>query len=128
MLGAAMFPSYQAVRLVIPSKAQLTAAGVQRASLREAAVASAQMSGSLHEGDRDRRRRCTSSAATFYVGLAQWEYGDFVKNVQLPADLTDVERAVGDGRIGATGRAVLRRGAQDVAGAPRQGTAGEDRQ
>jgi hypothetical protein len=24
------------------------------------------------------------SAASFYVGLAQWEYGDFVKNVRLP--------------------------------------------
>ena len=33
------------------------------------------------------------SAATFYVGLAQWEYGNFVKNVQLPATLTDEERS-----------------------------------
>jgi hypothetical protein len=33
------------------------------------------------------------SAATFYVGLAQWQYGDFVKNVELPSDLTDDERA-----------------------------------
>jgi hypothetical protein len=33
------------------------------------------------------------SAATYYVGLAQWEYGDFVKNVRLPGNLTEAERA-----------------------------------
>ena len=33
------------------------------------------------------------AAASYYVGLAQWEYGNFVKNVQLPADLTDAERS-----------------------------------
>jgi TolA-binding protein len=91
-LGVAMFPRYQAVRLVIPTKKELTAAGVQRASqqkqqlLREmtAYFTKAIESGSpLH-----------LSAATYYVGLAQWEYGNFVKNVQLPATLTDEERSV----------------------------------
>ena len=24
------------------------------------------------------------AAATYYIGLAQWEYGDFVKHVRLP--------------------------------------------
>jgi hypothetical protein len=32
------------------------------------------------------------SAATYYLGLAQWEYGDFLKTVQLPAGLTDEQR------------------------------------
>jgi hypothetical protein len=32
------------------------------------------------------------AASTFYLGLAQWEYGNFVKNVQLPAGLTEAER------------------------------------
>ena len=32
------------------------------------------------------------AASTFYVGLAQWEYGRFIENVELPADLTDEER------------------------------------
>ncbi len=33
-------------------------------------------------------------AATFYLGLAQWEYGNYLKNIQLPATgFTDEERA-----------------------------------
>ena len=28
------------------------------------------------------------AASTFYVGLGQWEYGNFMKNVQLPEGLT----------------------------------------
>jgi hypothetical protein len=33
------------------------------------------------------------SAATFYVGLAQWEYGRFLENVQLPSSLSEEQRA-----------------------------------
>ena len=34
------------------------------------------------------------AAATFYLGLAQWEYGNYLKNIQLPATgFTDEERA-----------------------------------
>jgi hypothetical protein len=33
------------------------------------------------------------AAATFYVGLAQWEYGEFLKNVQLQASLNEEQRA-----------------------------------
>jgi hypothetical protein len=32
------------------------------------------------------------AGATFYLGLAQWEYGDYLKNIQLPASFTDAER------------------------------------
>jgi hypothetical protein len=32
------------------------------------------------------------SAASYYVGLAQWEYGNFLKNVRLPGNLTAAER------------------------------------
>ena len=28
------------------------------------------------------------AASSYFVGLAQWEYGNYLKNVQLPADLT----------------------------------------
>jgi hypothetical protein len=28
------------------------------------------------------------AASSYYMGLAQWEYGDYLKNVELPADLT----------------------------------------
>ena len=32
------------------------------------------------------------AGATFYLGLAQWEYGEYLKNIQLPASFTDAER------------------------------------
>jgi hypothetical protein len=89
--GAAMFPQYQAVRLVIPSKAQLTAAGVQRASAAKQQVLrqmSDHFTKSIASG-----APLYLAASTFYVGLAQWEYGNFVKNVALPSGLTEAERA-----------------------------------
>jgi hypothetical protein len=89
-LGVALFPAYQAERLVIPTKAQLTAAGVQRASTRKQQLLrelSGYFTKAIESGS-----PLHLSAATFYVGLAQWEYGNFVKNVQLPGGLTDVER------------------------------------
>jgi cell division septum initiation protein DivIVA len=36
------------------------------------------------------------AAATYYIGLAQWEYGDFVKHVRLPVNLTAAERTAAD--------------------------------
>jgi hypothetical protein len=90
-MGAALFPQYQAVKLVIPSKRQLTAAGVQRASARKQQLLrdmSAHFTKAIESGS-----PMHIAAATYYVGLAQWEYGNFVKNVQLPAGLTDEERA-----------------------------------
>jgi hypothetical protein len=88
--GAALFPQYQAVKLVITSKAQLTAAGVQRASARKQQLLrdmSAQFTKAIESGS-----PVYIAAASFYIGLAQWEYGNFVKNVQLPSGLTDEER------------------------------------
>jgi hypothetical protein len=32
------------------------------------------------------------AAATYYIGVAQWEYGNFLKNVELPSSLSDAER------------------------------------
>jgi TolA-binding protein len=89
--GAAMFPQYKSVRLVIASRAQLNAAGVARASLPKQQILRAM-------SDHFTKAIETGSplhlaAATFYIGLAQWEYGDYVKNVQLPSGLTDAERA-----------------------------------
>jgi len=89
--GAVMFPQYQAVKLVIPSRAQLTAAGVQRASARKQQLLrdmSAHFTKAIESGS-----PVHIAAASYYIGLAQWEYGNFVKNVQLPSGLTDAERA-----------------------------------
>jgi tetratricopeptide (TPR) repeat protein len=89
--GAAMLAQYKTGRLVITSKAQLNAAGVARASLPKQQILRAM-------SDHFSKAIATGSplhlsAATFYSGLAQWEYGDFVKNVQLPTGLTEPERA-----------------------------------
>jgi TolA-binding protein len=89
-VGAALFPQYQAVKLVIPSKAQLTAAGVQRASARKQQLLrelSGYFTKAIESGS-----PVHIAAASFYVGLVQWEYGNFVKNVQLPSGLTEAER------------------------------------
>ena len=90
--GAALFPQYQAVKLVVRSKAQLTAAGVQRASARKQQLLrdlSAHFTRAIESGS-----PLHITAATYYIGLAQWEYGNFVKNVQLPSGLTEEERSV----------------------------------
>jgi TolA-binding protein len=89
--GVAIFPRYKAERLVIRSKAQLNAAGVRRASTLKQTLLkemSTHFTKAIESG-----APLPLAAASFYVGLAQWEYGDFVKNVQLPSDLTDAERA-----------------------------------
>ena len=89
--GAAMFPQYKAMKLVIPSKSQLNATGVAKASRKKQQALqamSAHFSKAIATGS-----PLYLSAATYYVGLAQWEYGDFVKNVRLPGNLTETERA-----------------------------------
>jgi len=88
--GAAMFPQYKAMRLVIPSKAQLNAAGVAKASRQKQQTLKAMsdhFTKAIQSGS-----PLYLAAATYYVGLAQWEYGDFVKHVRLPINLTAAER------------------------------------
>jgi hypothetical protein len=88
--GAALFPRYQAMKLVIPTVRQLTAAGVQRASAQKQALLrtmTTHFTQAIKSGSPE-----WLSAATFYIGLAQWEYGNFLKNVQLPGGLTEEQR------------------------------------
>jgi TolA-binding protein len=88
--GVASFGEYQPLKLVIPSKSQLTAAGVTRAARQKQAL--------LKELTNNFASAIKSgvpqylAAASYYVGLAQWEYGNFLKNVQLPSGLTDAEQ------------------------------------
>ena len=89
--GQALFDDYQQIRLVIPTIQQLTAAGVQRASARKQSMLrtmNGHFTRAIQSGSPE-----WLSAATFYVGLAQWEYGEFLKNVQLPASLNEEQRA-----------------------------------
>ncbi len=89
--GVALWQRYKAERLVVPNVAQLTQAGVQRASARKQSLLRT-MSGHFTRAIQTGAPEWLS-AATFSVGLAQWEYGQFLKNVQLPADLTEEQRA-----------------------------------
>ena len=88
--AVALWPQYDQLELVIPTRAQLTRQGVERASaqkqrlLRQITDAFARVIRTGHPE--------YLSAATYYVGHAQWEYGRFLENVRLPQELSDEER------------------------------------
>ena len=88
--GVATFAQYQPIKLAIPSKAQLTAAGVARAS-REKQALLKQLTSNFASAIKSGVPQYLA-AASYYVGLAQWEYGNFLKNVQLPSGLTEAEQ------------------------------------
>jgi tetratricopeptide (TPR) repeat protein len=88
--GVATFGQYQPLKLTIPSKSQLNAAGVQRASQDKKALLrqlTGEFSSAIKSGV-----PAYLAASSYYVGLAQWEYGNFLKNVQLPRGLTEAEQ------------------------------------
>jgi tetratricopeptide (TPR) repeat protein len=81
---------YAALTLRIASKAQLTQAGVNRASRDKQALLrqlTSQFADVIRSGVPE-----YLAAASYYVGLAQHNYGDFLKSVQLPENLTEAER------------------------------------
>jgi TolA-binding protein len=88
--GVAMFRQYQPVTLRIATKSQLNQQGVRRASAQKQAMltrVTQQFAQAIKTGVPE-----YLAGASYYVGLAQWEYGNFLKNVQLPENLTDAER------------------------------------
>ena len=88
--GVGTFGEYQPLKLVIPSKGQLTAAGVNRASRRKQELLrqlTSEFANAIKSGVPQ-----YLAASSYYVGLAQWEYGNFLKNVQLPSGLTEAEQ------------------------------------
>jgi tetratricopeptide (TPR) repeat protein len=88
--GLAEFLRYRDVKLVIATRAQLTAVGVKRASaLKQKMLGSVtdDFTKAIESGDPQ-----YLAAGSYYVGYAQWEYGNFLKNVQLPKSLSDAER------------------------------------
>jgi len=84
--GAALYAQYKPLTLNIPSRLNLTRKGVERLSAPKRRLLSA-MTGhftrSIGSGS-----PLWLAASSYFVGLAQWEYGNYLKNVQLPADLT----------------------------------------
>ena len=89
-LGVGTFGRYQPLKLTIASKAQLTAAGVARASRDKQALLK-QLTSDFASAIKSGVPQYLA-AASYYVGLAQWEYGNFLKNVQLPSGLTEAEQ------------------------------------
>jgi len=89
--GRALFPRYQALKLTIPLRVNLTRAGVERLSAPKRKLLT-EMSGhftkAIASGD-----PLWLSASSYYVGLAQWEYGNYLANLTLPKDLSDEQRA-----------------------------------
>jgi hypothetical protein len=84
--GKALFERYQPLELVIPLRVNLTRKGIARISApkRELlASMSTHFERSIATGAPE-----WLAASSYYMGLAQWEYGDYLKNVELPADLT----------------------------------------
>jgi len=89
--GRAPFPRYQALKLNIPLRANLTRAGVERLSApkrKMLADMSTHFTKAIASGD-----PTWLSASSYYVGLAQWEYGNYLANLTLPKDLSDEQRA-----------------------------------
>ncbi len=88
--GMALWPRYEAMKLVVAVRADLTRAGVDKASapkqllLRQLSQAFAR---AIATGASE-----WLSAASFQTGLAQWHYGLFLRDVQLPAELTDAQK------------------------------------
>ena len=88
--GVAMFRQYQQMRLRISTRGQLTQAGVKRASAPKQAMltrVTQQFAQAIRSGVPE-----YLAGASYYVGLAQWEYGNFLKNVELPDNLSDAEK------------------------------------
>jgi hypothetical protein len=93
--GMALWDRYASLKLEIRSKAQLTQAGVQQASAPKVSALraiNAQFSKAVASGASE-----WVAAGTFQSGLAQWYYGLFVRDVALPAELTDAQRAAASG-------------------------------
>ena len=85
-----LWPEYQAAKFSFSSKAQITAAGVTRAQSEKQRLGkrmATQLKNVIATGD-----ATYASAATYYLGMSEWEYGNFLKNIQLPDGLTDEER------------------------------------
>ena len=88
--GVGLFQQYAPMTLSISSRTQLTQAGVRRASQQKTQLLqrlSQQFAQAIRSGVPQ-----YVAAGSYYVGLAQWNYGDFLRNVRLPDELTPEQR------------------------------------
>jgi hypothetical protein len=99
--GRDLYQRYDALTLRISSKANLTQKGVAAASRQKQQLLQ-QVSNAFKEAIASGNAQYVA-ASTFYIGLAQYEYGRFVENVELPSGLTDQEQEAA--RTGSKGQA-----------------------
>jgi cellulose synthase operon protein C len=88
--GLASLLEYQGLRLTIRTRAQLTRAGIERLSARKTELLrsmTAQFTRAIETGSPE-----WLSAATYTIGLLQWDYGNYLRNAEFPADLTEEQR------------------------------------
>jgi TolA-binding protein len=93
--GAALYAQYKPLTLSIPTRLNLTRKGVERLSAPKRRLLSAMtmhFTRSIASGSPQ-----WLAASSYFVGLAQWEYGNYLKNVQLPADLTGDQLSAAQG-------------------------------
>ena len=88
--GRELYQQYDALTLRITSRANLTQAGVQRASRQKQQLLQ-QLTRAFREAIESGNAEYLA-AATYYLGLAQWEYGRFLENVELPEGLNAQEQ------------------------------------
>jgi hypothetical protein len=91
--AVALFDDYQAIRLTVRNRDQVTTRArinaLQTAKQRALGTLTTRLRTAINTGVPE-----YLAGATFYLGLAQWEYGSYLKNAQLPATgFTDEERA-----------------------------------
>lgn len=86
----ASWDKYAAITLDIKTKAQLTRDGVALASAPKQQLLKA-MTASFARAIASGASEWVA-AGSFQTGLAQWYYGLFLRDVQLPADITDAQR------------------------------------
>ena len=87
----AAWDAYKSIRFEFATKAQLTAAGIERAQ-------SAKRQARTRLTTQLRRVAASkdatwASAAAFTLGMVAWEYGKFLEDIRLPEGLTDEETA-----------------------------------
>ena len=97
--AVALWPEYQELRFTFTSARQLNKAGVQRAQAEKQRVGR-RLTDILKRVIATKNARY-ASAATYYLGMTEWDYGTFLKNVELPATLTDEERAAAEQAVAA---------------------------
>ena len=88
--GRTLYERYDALTLKITTRANLTQRGVAAASRQKQQLLT-QLSNAFKEAIQSGNAQYVA-ASTFYIGLAQYEYGRFVENVELPEGLNEQEQ------------------------------------